>query len=130
MWKHVPARECVHVSLFSNKDKSTLNKSTSHYAEALMHHRSNVSCITDMPLAVFSPPPQSLLHPNHNHKQICLQCNCAHLTANQSCTCLIHFAWSLMCLFVRSFCSSHSRLDCSHSFLFLSKLNKLMGHLV
>lgn len=38
---------CVRACIFIfDKDKSTLNKTTSHYAEALMYHRSNVSCIT------------------------------------------------------------------------------------
>lgn len=43
-------RARARIFFFTNKDKSTLNKSTSHYGEALIHRRSHLSCITDVRL--------------------------------------------------------------------------------
>lgn len=105
LWRHVLVCECVHVSLFSNKDKSTLNKSTSHYAEALIHHCSNASCITDIPLAIlafpFSPTtPSSSLPLIVTTNRSVFKCNRARLALKQSRTRLIHFPSSSVCLLV------------------------------
>ena len=46
--RRVLVHVCVRVYLFPNKDKSTLNKSTSHYGEALIRRSSHLSCFTDV----------------------------------------------------------------------------------
>lgn len=103
---------CACIFIF-DKDKSTLNKSTSHYAGALMCRRSNASCITDTVRAVIafsfrhlSPPPLTRLPPsafiaftNQKRNQIHLQpCTSA---PKQQFPCLI---WSCQRGFISSPC--------------------------
>lgn len=105
MCGRVLVHECVHVSLFSNKDKSTLNKSTSHYAEALIYHCSNVSCIRHSLPSYFTVSPSSFLSLIKTTTRSIFRCNCAHLLQNHS-----FHAWSSSPRIFISFLS-----PCSHS---------------